>query len=219
MPFYHKLGRIPHKRHTIFKKEDGNIHFEQLFGTIGFDGMSSLLYHVNPPTMVNDILGQKDISPKIAVDKNMKMRAFKGFDVPVIDDLIDSRIPVLTNNDVTLSLTRRPKNKSEDYFYKNVDADEVIFIHEGSGTLKTQLGNIKFSYGDYLVIPRGMIYQMNFDDANNRHFITESKHPIYTHKSIAIGLVNCWNTSPFCERDIRGPEILETHDEKGEFHY
>ena len=216
MPFYHKLGRIPHKRHTIFKKEDGNIHFEQLFGTIGFDGMSSLLYHVNPPTMVNDILGQKDISPKIAVDKNMKMRAFKGFDVPVIDDLIDSRIPVLTNNDVTLSLTR-PNNKSEDYFYKNVDADEVIFIHEGSGTLKTQLGNIPFSYGDYLVIPRGMIYQMNFDDANNRHFITESKHPIYTPKKYRNWFGQLLEHSPFCERDIRGPEILETHDEKGEF--
>ena len=216
MPFYHKLGRIPHKRHTIFKKEDGNIHFEQLFGTIGFDGMSSLLYHVNPPTMVNDILGQKDISPKIAIDKNMKMRAFKGFDVPVVDDLIDSRIPVLTNNDVTLSLTR-PQNTSEDYFYKNVDADEVIFIHEGSGTLKTQLGNIAFSYGDYLVIPRGMIYQMNFDDTNNRHFITESKHPIYTPKRYRNWFGQLLEHSPFCERDIRGPEILETHDEKGEF--
>ena len=216
MPFYHKLGRIPHKRHTIFKKEDGNIHFEQLFGTIGFDGMSSLLYHVNPPTKVNDILGQKDISPKIAIDKNMKMRAFKGFDVPVIDDLIDSRIPVLTNNDVTLSLTR-PQNTSEDYFYKNVDADEVIFIHEGSGTLKTQLGNIAFSYGDYLVIPRGMIYQMNFDDTNNRHFITESKHPIYTPKRYRNWFGQLLEHSPFCERDIRGPEILETHDEKGEF--
>ena len=216
MPFYHKLGRIPHKRHTIFKKEDGNIHFEQLFGTIGFDGMSSLLYHVNPPTKVNDILGQKDISPKIAVDKNMKMRAFKGFDVPIINDLIESRIPVLTNNDVTLSLTR-PQNTSEDYFYKNVDADEVIFIHEGSGTLKTQLGNIAFSYGDYLVIPRGMIYRMNFDDTNNRHFITESKHPIYTPKRYRNWFGQLLEHSPFCERDIRGPEILETHDEKGEF--
>ncbi|MDG2343846.1 MAG: homogentisate 1,2-dioxygenase [Flavobacteriales bacterium] len=216
MPFYHKLGRIPHKRHTIFKKEDGNIHFEQLFGTIGFDGMSSLLYHVNPPTMVNDILGQKDISPKIAIDKNMKMRALKGFDVPVIDDLIDSRIAVLTNSDVTLYLTR-PKNTSEDYFYKNVDADEVIFIHEGSGTLKTLLGNIPFSYGDYLVIPRGMIYQMDFDDSNNRHFITESKHPIYTPKRYRNWFGQLLEHSPFCERDIRGPENLETHDEKGEF--
>ena len=216
MPFYHRLGNIPHKRHTVFKKKDGNIHFEQLFGTIGFDGMSSLLYHLHPPTMVNDILGQKDISPKIAVDKNMKMRAFKGFDVPVIDDLIDSRIPVLTNNDVTLYLTR-PKNTSENYFYKNVDADEVLFIHEGDGTLRTQLGNIEFSYGDYLVIPRGMIYQIQFNSPNNRHFIIESRHPIYTPKRYRNWFGQLLEHSPFCERDLRRPSNLETHDEKGDF--
>jgi homogentisate 1,2-dioxygenase len=216
MPFYHRLGNIPHKRHTVFKKKDGNIHFEQLFGTIGFDGMSSLLYHLHPPTMVNDILGQKDISPKIAIDKNMKMRAFKGFDVPVIDDLIDSRIPVLTNSDVTLYLTR-PKNTSEDYFYKNVDADEVLFIHEGEGTLRTQLGNIEFSYGDYLVIPRGMIYQIQFNSPNNRHFIIESRHPIYTPKRYRNWFGQLLEHSPFCERDLRTPANLETHDEKGDF--
>ena len=216
MPFYHKLGKIPHKRHTVFKKKDGNIHFEQLFGTIGFDGMSSLLYHLHPPTMVNDILGQKDISPKIAVDKNLQMRAFKGFDVPVIDDLIDSRVPVLTNSDVTLYLTR-PKNTSEDYFYKNVDADEVLFIHEGDGTLRTQLGNIEFSYGDYLVIPRGMIYQIQFNSPNNRHFIIESRHPIYTPKRYRNWFGQLLEHSPFCERDLRRPSNLETHDEKGDF--
>ena len=215
MPRYHQLGNIPHKRHTVFKKKDGNIHFEQLFGTIGFDGMSSLLYHLHPPTMVNDILSQKDISPK-TIGKNMQMRALKGFDVSAFDDLLDSRIPVLTNNDVTLHLSR-PKNKTENYFYKNVDADEVIFIHEGSGTLKSLLGNIEFSYGDYLVIPRGMIYQMVFNDSNNRHFITESTHPIYTPKRYRNWFGQLLEHSPFCERDLRVPTNLETHDKKGEF--
>ena len=215
MPRYHQLGSIPHKRHTVFKKKDGNIHFEQLFGTIGFDGMSSLLYHLHPPTMVNDILSKKDISPK-AIGKNMRMRALKGFDVPACDDLLDARIPVLTNNDVTLHLSR-PKNKSEDYFYKNVDADEVIFIHEGSGTLKSLLGNIEFSYGDYLVIPRGMIYQMKFNNSNNRHFITESSHPIYTPKRYRNWFGQLLEHSPYCERDLRVPTDLETHDEKGAF--
>jgi homogentisate 1,2-dioxygenase len=96
------------------------------------------------PTRVIDIKGSKDVSPKIAIDKNMQMRAFKGFDVPAVEDLLDSRIPVLTNSDVTLHLSR-PKNLSQEYFYKNVDADEVIFIHEGRGSLKTQVGVIDFS--------------------------------------------------------------------------
>ena len=216
MPFYHKLGNIPPKRHTVFRQPNGELYHEQLFGTIGFDGMSSLLYHLQPPTKVNEILGKKDISPVIEVDKNMQMRAFKGFDVPEINDLIDSRIPVLTNSDVTLHLSR-PTNLTENYFYKNVDADEVIFIHEGIGKLRTQVGNIDFSYGDYLVIPRGMIYQMSFENVNNRHFIIESRHPIYTPKRYRNWFGQLLEHSPFCERDLRTPEGLETHDEKGEF--
>ncbi|MGB1452711.1 MAG: homogentisate 1,2-dioxygenase [Crocinitomicaceae bacterium] len=216
MPFYRHLGKIPHKRHTVFRQPNGELYHEQLFGTIGFDGMSSLLYHLQPPTKVNEILGKKDISPVIEVDKNMQMRAFKGFDVPEINDLIDSRIPVLTNSDVTLHLSR-PTNLTENYFYKNVDADEVIFIHEGKGKLRTQVGNIDFSYGDYLVIPRGMIYQMSFENVNNRHFIIESRHPIYTPKRYRNWFGQLLEHSPFCERDLRTPEGLETHDEKGEF--
>lgn len=216
MPFYRHLGKIPHKRHTVFRQPNGELYHEQLFGTIGFDGMSSLLYHLQPPTKVNEILGKKDISPVIEVDKNMQMRAFKGFDVPEINDLIDSRIPVLTNSDVTLHLSR-PTNLTEHYFYKNVDADEVIFIHEGKGKLRTQVGNIDFSYGDYLVIPRGMIYQMSFENVNNRHFIIESRHPIYTPKRYRNWFGQLLEHSPFCERDLRTPEELETHDEKGEF--
>jgi len=216
MPFYRHLGKIPHKRHTVFRQPNGELYHEQLFGTIGFDGMSSLLYHLQPPTKVNEIVGIKDNSPVIEVDKNMQMRAFKGFDVPEINDLIDSRIPVLTNSDVTLHLSR-PTNLTENYFYKNVDADEVIFIHEGKGKLRTQVGNIDFSYGDYLVIPRGMIYQMSFENVNNRHFIIESRHPIYTPKRYRNWFGQLLEHSPFCERDLRTPEGLETHDEKGEF--
>ena len=216
MPFYRHLGKIPHKRHTVFRQPNGELYHEQLFGTIGFDGMSSLLYHLQPPTKVNEILGKKDISPVIEVDKNMQMRAFKGFEVPEMNDLIDSRIPVLTNSDVTLHLSR-PTNLTENYFYKNVDADEVIFIHEGKGKLRTQVGNIDFSYGDYLVIPRGMIYQMSFENVNNRHFIIESRHPIYTPKRYRNWFGQLLEHSPFCERDLRTPEGLETHDEKGEF--
>ncbi len=204
------------KRHTVFRQPDGSLYHEQLFGTIGFDGMSSLLYHVNPPTRVIDIKGSKDVSPKIAIDKNMQMRAFKGFDVPEVKDLLDSRIPVLTNSDVTLHLSR-PQNLSQEYFYKNVDADEVIFIHEGRGSLKTQVGVIDFSYGDYLVVPRGMIYQMTFEDTNNRHFIIESTHPIYTPKRYRNWFGQLLEHAPFCERDLRSPQYLETHNEIGSF--
>ena len=216
MPFYQKLGKIPHKRHTTFKKEDGSLHYEQLFGTVGFDGMSTLMYHLHRPTMVKEYLGSKDISPKVEVAKNFKSRRLIGFDVKPEDDFLESRQPMLTNNDLTISLGA-PKKSLREYFYKNTDADEVIFIHKGSGTLRTFLGNITFGYGDYLVIPRGMIYQIEFDSEDNRHLITESYSPIYTPKRYRNYFGQLLEHSPFCERDLRVPTDLETHDEHGDF--
>jgi homogentisate 1,2-dioxygenase len=216
MPFYHKLGKIPPKRHTVFKNPDGGIYHEQLFGTIGFDGMSSLLYHIQPPTAVIKIVQQKSVAPEIGLDKNMQMRSLQGFNVEAKDDYLESRTPMLVNSDVYIELAA-PKKSMIDYFYKNADADEVIFIHKGSGKLKTQLGNIDFSYGDYLLIPRGMIYQFHFDNEENRLLIIQSFHPVYTPKRYRNWFGQLLEHSPYCERDIRAPHELETNNENGEF--
>ncbi|MFT5820576.1 MAG: homogentisate 1,2-dioxygenase [Crocinitomix sp.] len=216
MPFYHQLGNIPHKRHTVFRQANGELHHEQLFGTIGFDGMSSLLYHLHPPTIVKAIGEKIDLNPEIALDKDMQMRSLQGYEVKPVDDYIESRVPVLVNSDCHIILAS-PKKSLTDYYYKNADADEVIFIHEGSGTLKTQLGNIPFKYGDYVVVPRGMIYQIEFDTEDNRLFIVESFHPIYTPKRYRNHFGQLLEHSPFCERDFRPPTKLETFDEMGDF--
>lgn len=216
MPLYHKLGNIPHKRHTVFKKKDGSLHYEQLFGTIGFDGMSSLMYHLYRPTMVKEVGKTLDISPKAAVTYNIKSRLLKGFQVAPEDDFLESRKVVLFNNDVHIALAA-PKTSMTDYFYKNADADELLFIHKGKGILKTMLGEIAFSNGDYILIPRGMIYQITFEGAENRLFITESYHPIYTPKRYRNWFGQHLEHSPFCERDFRLPQNLKTHDELGDF--
>lgn len=216
MPFYHQLGQIPHKRHTTFKKPDRSYYYEQVFGTIGFDGMSSLLYHQHRPTQVKEVRNSYDVSPKIAVEKNMLSLGLKGFSVPPKADYLESRTPVLVNSDCHIVLAS-PTESLRDYFYKNTDCDELIFIHEGSGTLRTLLGNIEFSYGDYLMVPRGMIYQIDFDTKDNRLFIVESFRPIYTPKRYRNWFGQLLEHSPYCERDIRRPQNLETHDEKGDF--
>jgi homogentisate 1,2-dioxygenase len=216
MPIYHKLGKIPPKRHTQFEQPKGGIYYEQLFGTVGFEGMSSLMYQIYRPTMVKDILSETDISPKIAVQKHLKARLLKGFDVMPKDDFLESRTPVLVNADVHISLAS-PRKSLTQYFYKNADADELIFVHQGLGKLRTQLGNIAFEYGDYLLIPRGMIYQITFDTEDNRLLITESFHPIYTPKRYRNYFGQLLEHSPFCERDYKLPTDLETHDEKGDF--
>lgn len=216
MPIYHKLGKIPQKRHTQFEKPDGSLYYEQLFGTIGFDGMSSLSYHIHRPTQVKEIGKAIDMTPKIAVEKNITSRKFIGFDVAPKDDYLEAREPLLVNNDVHVGLAA-PRKSVTDYFYKNADADEMLFIHKGSGTLRTFLGNIPFEYGDYLIIPRGMIYQIEFDTEYNRILYAESFHPIYTPKRYRNWFGQLLEHSPFCERDYKLPQDLETYDEKGEF--
>ena len=216
MPLYHKLGDIPSKRHTVFKSKSGQHRYEELFGTIGFSGMSSLVYHTHPPTQFKDIIKTESINPEVVVENNIKSRLLKGFDLPREKKYLDSRTPILINNDCHISLAAPIESMGED-FYKNTDADELIFIHKGSGTLKTMLGNLKFAYGDYLLIPRGIIYQMEFDSDDNRLFIVESFHPIYTPKRYRNHFGQLLEHSPYCERDIRKPNNLITKDKKGDF--
>ncbi|MEZ4853042.1 homogentisate 1,2-dioxygenase [Flavobacterium sp.] len=216
MPIYHKLGKIPHKRHIQFRKENGDLYYEQLFGTVGFDGMSTNMYHNYRPTMVKEIANQYSVAPKIANANNIQSYRLRGFEVPPCDDFLESRKIVLTNTDCHIVLAA-PRKSTTEYFYKNTDSDEVIFVHKGSGKLRTMLGNLDFKYGDYLVIPRGMIYKIDFDTEENRLFIVESHRPVYTPKQYRNWFGQLLEHSPFCERDIRRPEVLETHDEKGDF--
>ena len=217
MPIYHKLGKVPTKRHTVFEKPSGGLYYEQLFGTVGFDGMSSLLYQIYRPTMVKEVLESKDVSPKISVAKNIHSRKLICFNAAPKDDFLESREPLLINSDIHIGVAA-PRKSMTDYFYKNADADELLFIHKGTGTLRTLLGNIEFEYGDYLVIPRGMIYQIEFDTEENRILYSESFHPIYTPKRYRNWFGQLLEHSPFCERDYKLPTDLETHDERGSFH-
>ena len=216
MPIYHKLGDFPQKRHTQFEKPNGGLYYEQLFGTEGFHGHSSLLYHVHRPTQVKEITKSYSVEPKIAIGKNIKSLLLKGFELKPENDFLDSRKALLVNKDCTIGLAA-PKNSLTEYFYKNADADELIFIHKGSGKLRTMMGNIPFEYGDYLIIPRGMIYQIQFDTEENRLFYVESFAPFYTPKRYKNESGQLLEHSPFCERDFKLPTELETHDEKGDF--
>ncbi|MBK9793219.1 MAG: homogentisate 1,2-dioxygenase [Sphingobacteriales bacterium] len=216
MPIYHKLGKFPQKRHTVFQSENGSHYYEQLFGTEGFNSHSSLLYHVHRPTQVKEILSSRDVAPKIAVDKNIKSLLLEGFKVAPEDDFLDSRKALLVNKDCSIGLAA-PRKSLNSYFYKNADADEMIFIHKGSGTLRTFMGNIPFEYGDYLVIPRGMIYQIDFNSEDNRLLYMESFAPIYTPRRYKSSSGQLLEHSPFCERDFKLPQDLETHDSTGNF--
>ena len=216
MPYYYKLGNIPHKRHVQFRKPDGKLYSEQLFSTEGFSDDYSLLYHSHPPTQIIRTEPQVDVSPEIAEEKMLQHRSFEGFDIKPVHDFLESRVPVLVNDDCHIVLAA-PKSGTGDYYYKNTDGDEMIFVHEGSGVVKTQYGKLPFSYGDYIVLPRGTIYQINFETEDNRLFIVESFSPLRFPRRYMSRHGQLMEHSPFCERDIRPPQDLETFDETGDF--
>lgn len=216
MPHYHTLGTIPHKRHTQFRKPDGTLYSEQLFSTEGFSDDYALLYHCHPPTQIIKTEPQQDVSPQIAEEKMLQHRCFEGFHVKPAKDYLESRIPVLVNSDCHIVLAA-PQTSMTGYYYKNTDADEMIFVHEGSGVVKTQYGQLPFSYGDYIVLPRGTIYQIEFKDDKNRLFIVESFSPLRYPKRYLSKYGQLMEHSPYCERDIRPPQDLQTIDEKGDF--
>lgn len=216
MPHYYSLGTIPHKRHTQFRQANGSLYSEQLFSTEGFSNDYSLMYHIHPPTEIIATDEPYDVQPRIAEERMLRHRSFEGFKIRPHEDYLKSRVPVLVNNDCHIVLAA-PQRSMEGYFYKNADADELIFIHHGKGVLETMYGDLSFGYGDYLVVPRGTIYRIRFDDADNRLFMVESFSPIRYPKKYLSPYGQLLEHSPYCERDIRGPQSLAPHDEKGDF--
>lgn len=216
MPHYIQRGQIPHKRHTQFRKPDGTLYSEQLVSTEGFSDDYSLLYHCHPPTQIIKTETSKNVAPEIAEERMLQHRSFEGFHIKPEDDFLESRKAVLVNNDCHIVLAA-PRKSTTDYFYKNTDADELIFVHEGSGVVKTQFGQLPFSYGDYIMIPRGTIYQIHFNTESNRLFIVESFSPIRYPKRYMSKFGQLMEHSPYCERDMRGPQDLETFDQTGDF--
>lgn len=216
MPFYHRLGQIPSKRHTQFRKPDGSLYAEELVSTEGFSSIYSLVYHCHPPTLVKGIGEPWSVAPEAGLKKNLQNRSFLTFKTAAADDYLESRKILLFNRDLYMA-SAAPRKSMSDYFFKNADADEIIFVHEGSGVLKTLYGSIEFEYGDYLVVPRGIIYQMHFHGENNRLMIIESFSPIRPPKRYMNSFGQFLEHSPYCERDIKLPENLETHDEQGDF--
>jgi homogentisate 1,2-dioxygenase len=221
MPHYHSLGQVPRKRHIQFRKPDGSLYAEQLVSTEGFSDNYSNVYHHYPPTRVTAIDEPIPATPVAAIEKNMQHRSFRGFNISPASDYISSRTPVLFNDDCCIMLAyvsqKETTRAAGTAFFKNSDGHEMIFIHEGSGTLRTMYGLLGFSAGDHLIIPRGTIYQLEFLDKVTRMFIVESYSPFRYPKRYINQSGQLLEHAPYCERDVRKPDKLETHDESGDF--
>lgn len=215
MPFYHTLGTIPPKRHTVYRQNNGYLFQEELVGTQGFGGPSSLVYHLYPPTRVAQKGKPYSVKPKIAVENGLNAMSFMGFNIKPETDYLRSRKVLFVNSAMQVGLAA-PQHAAE-YFYKNADADELLFVHQGSGTVQTMFGSLPFQYGDYIVIPRGTVYKILFNTPENRLLFIESVDPIVTPRRYRNEFGQMLEHAPFCERDIKRPANLQTIDEPGEF--
>lgn len=215
MTYYVKMGRIPHKRHTQFRQEDGSLYYEQLMGTKGFSSIQSLIYHINQPTQVKKAEKIRDVRYEYEEKGALQHRHFRTWNTEVGGDFLEAREIFLANDDVALGVAR--PNRQMDYFYRNGEGDELLFVHEGKGKIESIFGDLSFNPGDYLVIPIGTTYRVVLESEEAHFFIIESSSSIVTPKRYRNEFGQLLEHSPFCERDIRTPERLEPKDEKGEF--
>lgn len=204
MPFYQQRGEIPKKRHIQFRDSSGNLYREELISREGFSHIYSNVYHVNPPTAIETIgsLNKIDLIPVNQVHRHHHIRTAN---LDSSGDAVSSRVPLFFNTDVVIS--KAHITNSMNSLYRNGNADEVLFIHKGSGTFNSNFGTMTINVGDYIVIPRGVIWQIDVEDSI-KALVIESTGPIETPTKYRNKFGQLMEHSPFSERDIRTPEFV-----------
>ncbi|MCB1041910.1 MAG: homogentisate 1,2-dioxygenase [Acidobacteria bacterium] len=207
MPIYHQLGKLPQKKHIVYESPSGGMYWEELYSTLGFSGIYSTLYHVNPPTRYREI---KEINHRLIepwADAPVQPYHFFTNRVEHGGDIVSGRRCFMYNDDVTLSTASF--TELDDRFYRNSQADEILFVHRGEGELHSPYGVLTFTQGDYLVVPRGVMIRLEHVSADNRFFIIESFSPIETPKRFRNEFGQLLEHAPYCERDIKRPAFRE----------
>jgi homogentisate 1,2-dioxygenase len=218
MTYYYKLGKIPAKRHTQFRKPDDSLYAEELVSSRGFSGIYSNLYHINAPTRVERVGASMEWKSNIAKDYTLKQTHLKTTSIQNTgEDFLESRLTLLKNKDVSMSVVASSALSMHNYYYKNGQSDEILFIHDGNGWLYSQFGKLRILQGDYVVIPRTTIYRIEWDTEPVRLLIIESTHPVETVKRYRNELGQLLEHSPYCERDIRPPSELITEEQEQDY--
>ncbi len=216
MPTYLQMGKIPRKRHTVFRQPDGTLYAEELMGNRGFEGLSSLIYHVHPPTRVRRVRTVKSLDWEGEDGRQpFHHRHFRTARLPETRSATVDRIPLLYNNDVAISFVG--PQQDDDVFYRNAQGDEIVYVSEGAGTLESLFGDLEFGKGDYLVVPRGIVHRYRFRSKPVRLLVIESVGDVRTPRRYRNEHGQLLEHAPYSERDIRHPVTLATHDETGDF--
>jgi homogentisate 1,2-dioxygenase len=129
-------------------------------------------------------------------------------------DPVMGRQLLMWNDDVEIAVSR--PTDEQDYFFRNGEGDEVVFVHEGSGELETTFGTLPYRAHDYVVIPRGTIYRFR-PDGDQLHLTFTTPGEIETPKRYRNRYGQLLEHAPYSHRDFHPPGRLDTHRDRGEF--
>jgi homogentisate 1,2-dioxygenase len=215
MPSYVREGSVPHKRHIQFRRPDGGLYAEELFSTKGFESVYSLLYHLHPPTATLDVRPWSRPAIAFMPNEPLRNRHLRTSALqPRESDAIESRTPLLGNEDVVISIAdaRAPM----EYFYRNTGGDELLFVHRGSGVIETQFGELAYRDHDYVVIPTGTTYRIQ-PGAATRLLVYETTGDVTLPKRYRNAFGQLEEHAPYYERDFRAPSLKAPIDTQGEY--
>ena len=214
MPSYVRAGSLPHKRHIQFRRPDGGLYAEELFSTKGFESVYSLLYHLRPPTATLEVREWSRPAIRLLGNEPLRNRHFKTAAVKTHGDAVDSRVPMLGNSDILISIAQA--DRPMEYWYRNTGGDELLFIHHGNGLIETPFGELAYREHDYIVIPTGTTYRV-LPSEPTRMLVHESNGMVKIPRKYRNEYGQLEEHAPYYERDFRVPALQSPVDERGEY--
>ena len=216
--YYVRNGSVPPQRHTQHRRPDGGLYAEELFGVEGFSGRSSLLYHLVPPTVTHRIEPVRRVKIEAADEPAHRHHLIKAWDLPIRGDVVSGRVPLFFNHDVVMGIVRPGAAMPDGRFYRNGVADEMLYVHEGTGVCDTIFGPLPYGPGDYLVLPIGTTWRLDPDAGSEQRMLwLECPSEIEPPKRYRNDYGQLLEHSPYSQRDLHAPDDVAPREETGEF--
>jgi homogentisate 1,2-dioxygenase len=207
------VGELPRKHHVQLRSKDGALRWEECITQDGFEGPYTICYHEGRPHEQLPAAtrhGWKLPEPaKVALHK----RHYKTQSLPRSGGPpIDARLPLVTNADVTMGVAF--PDRADPVYFADADADTLVFVHEGSGTLRTPLGDVRFAEHDYVHVPRSLLHRWIPDPGVAQYWLTLELHGgLHLPKQWRNPVGQLRMDAPYGHRDFRRPTFGGPMDE------
>ncbi|MEC7519638.1 MAG: homogentisate 1,2-dioxygenase [Myxococcota bacterium] len=207
-----QVGEVPRKHHIALRDADGNLRWEECLTRDGFEGPYTILYHEGRPHEQRVSEAKHGwVVPRESGPRPLKKRHFRSQDLDGGGAPLDARVPLLFNADVTLS-TLRP-DAADPVYFVNADGDDLFFVKQGGGVLRSMLGDVRFEAEDYVFVPKGVLHRFEVDEGPQEWLSMELHGGLHLPKQWRNEVGQLRMDAPFCHRDFRRPTFEGPRDE------